>query len=69
MVGRESCAWAVASLHVYLCFCLCATMLHSRGGSVGPGGGPTHLDIGSQPPKTINVGVGCSNGGVGGGRG
>ncbi|KAL2483428.1 Phosphoenolpyruvate carboxylase 2 [Forsythia ovata] len=57
--GRLSAAWQLYKAQEELIkvakqFGVKLTMFHGRGGTVGRGGGPTHLAILSQPPDTIN---------------
>nr|UZC49311.1 PEPC2 [Salsola ferganica] len=57
--GRLSAAWALYKAQEELVkvakeFGIKLTMFHGRGGTVGRGGGPTHLAILSQPPETVN---------------
>lgn len=57
--GRFSAAWQLYKTQEELVkvakkFGVKLTMFHGRGGTVGRGGGPTHLAILSQPPDTIN---------------
>ncbi|KAH7279605.1 hypothetical protein KP509_37G026100 [Ceratopteris richardii] len=57
--GRLSAAWQVFKTQEYCVkvaqkFGVKLTLFHGRGGSVGRGGGPTHLAVLSQPPDTIN---------------
>jgi phosphoenolpyruvate carboxylase len=57
--GRFTAAWALYRAQEEI-VAACArhgvdlTLFHGRGGSVGRGGGPTHLAIRSQPPGSIN---------------
>jgi phosphoenolpyruvate carboxylase len=57
--GRFTAAWALYGAQEQI-VAVCArhgvdlTLFHGRGGSVGRGGGPTHLAIRSQPPGSIN---------------
>lgn len=56
--GRLSAAWQIFKsqedcVKVAQQFGIKLTMFHGRGGTVGRGGGPTHLAILSQPPDTI----------------
>lgn len=57
--GRLSAAWQIYKsqedcVKVAQKFGIKLTMFHGRGGTVGRGGGPTHLAILSQPPDTIH---------------
>jgi phosphoenolpyruvate carboxylase len=57
--GRLSAAWQLYKsqeelINVAKEFGVKLTMFHGRGGTVGRGGGPTHLAILSQPPDTIH---------------
>ncbi|KAE9616919.1 Phosphoenolpyruvate carboxylase [Lupinus albus] len=57
--GRLSAAWALYKAQEELIkvakeFSVKLTMFHGRGGTVGRGGGPTHLAILSQPPDTVH---------------
>ncbi|XP_034678194.1 phosphoenolpyruvate carboxylase, housekeeping isozyme isoform X1 [Vitis riparia] len=57
--GRLSAAWALYKAQEELIkvakqYGIKLTMFHGRGGTVGRGGGPTHLAILSQPPDTIH---------------
>nr|AAO15570.1 phosphoenolpyruvate carboxylase [Lupinus albus] len=57
--GRFSAAWQLYKaqeelIEVAKKFGVKLTMFHGRGGTVGRGGGPTHLAILSQPPETIH---------------
>ncbi|GMH24919.1 hypothetical protein Nepgr_026762 [Nepenthes gracilis] len=57
--GRLSAAWALYKAQEELVkvakqYGVKLTMFHGRGGTVGRGGGPTHLAILSQPPDTVH---------------
>lgn len=57
--GRLSAAWQLYKAQEELVkvakeYGIKLTMFHGRGGTVGRGGGPTHLAILSQPPDTIH---------------
>jgi phosphoenolpyruvate carboxylase len=58
-VGRLTAGWELyKAQEAILASCarhgVCVTLFHGRGGSVGRGGGPTHLAIQSQPPGSID---------------
>ncbi|XP_050226804.1 phosphoenolpyruvate carboxylase 2 [Mercurialis annua] len=57
--GRLSAAWQLYKAQEELVmvakqYGVKLTMFHGRGGTVGRGGGPTHLAILSQPPETVH---------------
>ncbi|KAL6644285.1 hypothetical protein ACP70R_015893 [Stipagrostis hirtigluma subsp. patula] len=57
--GRLSAAWQLYKAQEEMTkiakkFGVKLTLFHGRGGTVGRGGGPTHLAILAQPPNTIN---------------
>ncbi|KAJ8426174.1 hypothetical protein Cgig2_021028 [Carnegiea gigantea] len=57
--GRLSAAWQLYKVQEELArvarqFGVKLTMFHGRGGTVGRGGGPTHLTLLCHPPNTIN---------------
>lgn len=57
--GRLSAAWQLYKVQEELVkvakeYGVKLTMFHGRGGTVGRGGGPTHLALLSQPPETIH---------------
>lgn len=57
--GRMAAAWALYEAQesvaaVSAKYNIATTLFHGRGGSVGRGGGPSHLAILSQPPHTVN---------------
>ena len=58
-IGRVGSAWELykaqeAIVEACARHGVAATLFHGRGGSVGRGGGPTHLAIQSQPPGSID---------------
>ena len=58
-VGRLAAAWELykaqeAIVETSRAHGVPVTLFHGRGGSVGRGGGPTHLAIRSQPPGSID---------------
>ena len=60
--GRMAAAWALFETQEKLAavaesFNVHLTLFHGRGGSVGRGGGPTHMALRGQPPGTIKGGL------------